>query len=67
MISEKIKAVADEYIDKFIASDLSIVKINDDNYQRMALREALITRINKRGLRNLIAYTFMNYLYLEKL
>ncbi len=67
MISEEIKAVADEYIDKFIASDLSIVKISDENIQQMVLREALITRINKRGLRNLIAYTFMNYLYLEKL
>ncbi len=65
-MSEEIKATADKYIDKFVVSDLSLIKISDDTYSRMVLREALISRISERGISNISAYTFMNALYLEK-
>ena len=65
-MSDEINATADEYIDKFIVSDLSLIKISDNMYSRMELRHALISRINERGLGNLTVYTFMNALYLEK-
>ena len=65
-MSDEINATADEYIDKFIVSDLSLLKISDNMYSRMELRNALISRINERGLGNLTVYTFMNDLYLEK-
>lgn len=66
MISEETKTVADEYIDKFLESKLSLVKITDNNYSLMALREALLARIKERGLNEIIAYTFLKGLYLEK-
>ena len=65
-MNKDIMVVADEYIDRFLVSDLSIIKIRDENYPRMELREALIAKINGRGLTILTAYTFMNELYLEK-
>ena len=65
-MSEEIKATADEYIDKFVVSDLSLIKISDDTHSRMELREALLSRIRERGIGNITAYTFMNVLYLEK-
>jgi hypothetical protein len=65
--TERIKAVADDYIDKFLTSDLSLVKITDDQYTQMELREALTGRICERQLIKIIAYTFMGGLYLEKI
>ena len=66
-MSEQDNAVFDEYIDKFMSSDLSIVKIKDENYPSNFLRKALQQRIKERDLTNLIAYTFLSDLYLEKI
>ena len=66
-MSEQDNAVFDEYIDKFMSSDLSIVKIKDENYPSNFLRKALQQRIKNRGMTNLIAYTFLSDLYLEKI
>ena len=65
-MSEQDNAVFDEYIDKFMSSDLSIVKIKDESYPSNFLRKALQQRIKKRGLTNLTAYTFLGELYMEK-
>ena len=66
-MSEQDNTVFDEYIDKFMSSDLSIVKIKDENYPSNFLRKALQQRIEDRGMTNLIAYTFLSDLYLEKI
>ena len=67
MLSERDIAVFDEYIDKFMSSDITIVKIKDDNYPSNFLRKALQQRIKDGGMTNLIAYTFLSDLYLEKI
>ena len=66
-MSEQDNAIFDEYIDKFMSSDLSIVKIKDENYPSNFLRKALQQRIKNRSMTNLIAYTFLSDLYLEKI
>ena len=66
-MSERDIAVFDEYIDKFMSSDLSIVKIKDENYPSNFLRKALQQRIKDKNLSNLIAYTFLSDLYMEKI
>ena len=66
-MSEEINVIADEYIDKFVVSDITLIKITDDRYTRMDLRETLISRIRERGVEKIICYTFLNELYLEKL
>jgi len=67
MLSERDIAVFNEYIDKFMSSDITIVKIKDENYPSNVLRKALQQRIKDRGMTNLIAYTFLSDLYLEKI
>jgi len=67
MLSEQDIAVFDEYIDRFMSSDLSIVKIKDENYPSNFLRKALQQRIKDRGMTNLIVYTFLSDLFLEKI
>jgi hypothetical protein len=67
MLSEQDIAIFDDYIDRFMLSDLSIVKIKDDNYPSNFLRKALQQRIMDRDLSNIIAYTFLSDLYLEKI
>ena len=67
MLSERDIAVFDEYIDRFMSSDITIVKIKDENYPSKFLRKALQQRIKDRDLSNLIAYTFLSDLYLEKI
>jgi hypothetical protein len=66
-MSDEINTIADEYIDKFDVADITLIKITDNRYTRMDLRETLISRIRERGLEKIICYTFMNELYLEKL
>ena len=66
MLSEQDIAVFDEYIDKFMLSDLSLIKIKDENYPTNFLRKALQQRIKDRDLTNLTAYIFLNELYMEK-
>ena len=67
MLSEQDIAIFDEYIDRFMSSDLTIIKIKDENYPSNFLRKALQQRIKDRDLSNLIAYTFLSDLYLEKI
>ena len=67
MLSERDIAVFDEYIDRFMSSDITIVKIKDENYPSKFLRKALQQRIKDRGMTNLIAYTFLSDLFLEKI
>ena len=66
-MSEQDNAVFDEYIDKFMSSDITIVKIKDESYPSNFLRKALQQRIKDRGMTNLIAYTFLSDLFLEKI
>lgn len=66
MLSEKDIAVFDDYIDKFMLSDLSLIKIKDENYPTNFLRKALQQRIKDRDLTNLTAYIFLSELYMEK-
>lgn len=66
MISEQIKIKTDDYLDKFIDSELSMIKIDDDEYSQSDIKRSLQTRISERNLHNLTVYSFMNGLYLEK-
>ena len=66
MISEEIKIKADDYLDRFLDSELSMIKINDDEYAQSDIKKALQSRLFERNLHNLTVYSFMNGLYLEK-
>jgi len=66
-MAEELKKIADEYLDRFITSDLVMVKITDENYPINSLKNMLISRIRKRGMTNITAYTFLNELFLEKI
>lgn len=65
MLSEDIE-VFNEYLDKFIASDLTLIKINDVRYSSNFLRKGLVDRIEARSLSKINVYTILNELYLEK-
>ena len=65
-MSQAIMIKAEEYLDKFLSSDLNLVKISDDQYSDRALNEAFKECIDRRSLRNVITYVFINGLYLEK-
>jgi hypothetical protein len=66
-VSEEISTVADSYIDKFIATELTLIKITDEKFTLLEMRKALINRISERDLNKIMAYTFMGALYLEKI
>jgi len=57
----------DEYIDKFIASDLVLIKIKEENYPINSLRRIFLQRIKERKIENITSYTFLGELYLEKI
>ena len=57
----------DEYIDKFIASDLVLIKIKEENQPTNILKRAFLQRINERKIENITSYTFLGELYLEKI
>ena len=59
--------LVDQYIDRFLASEHSIIKINDEKYPNKFLKKRLQERIKAREIRKMIVYVFMNALYLEKL
>ena len=65
-MSEEISKVADSYIDKFIATELTLIKITDEKYTLIEMRKAITSRITERDLNNITAYTFLGALYLEK-
>jgi len=56
-----------EYIDKFIASDLVLIKIKEENYPINSLRRIFLQRIKERKIENVTSYTFLSELYLEKI
>lgn len=66
-MSEAVRNKADEYLDKFLDSDLNLIKISDEQYSDRALKEALNAKIKERDIRNVITYVFINGLYLEKI
>ena len=66
-MSEEINRVVDEYLDKFIASDLVLIKINDENYPTSSLKRVFLERIKERELGKITSYIFLNELYLEKI
>ena len=57
----------DQYIDKFQASDHTLIKINDEKYPNMFLKKRLQARISEREISKLIVYVFMDTLYMEKI
>ncbi|MFC1802398.1 hypothetical protein ACFL0D_00355 [Thermoproteota archaeon] len=66
-MADEIIKVVDEYLDKFISSDLAMIKIKDDKYSRNLLKKYFLTRIRERGITKVTSHTFMNELYLEKI
>ena len=66
MFNEEIDQKADEYLDRFLGSDLSMILIKDDVFPQNEMCKGLQNRISERGINNLTAYTFMGSLYLEK-
>jgi len=59
--------IVDQYINKFLDSDHTLIKIKDENYPNIFLKKRLQERIRARGMGKMIAYIFMDDLYLEKL
>ena len=66
-MTEELMRVADEYLDRFVSSDLMIVKIKDKKYPANSLKRIFLERIRERKLTGITSYTFMNELYLEKI
>jgi hypothetical protein len=66
-MTEELMRVADEYLDRFVSSDLMIVKIKDKKYPANSLKRIFLDRIRERKLTGITSYTFMNELYLEKI
>ncbi|MCW4012775.1 MAG: hypothetical protein NWF07_07260 [Candidatus Bathyarchaeota archaeon] len=57
----------DEYLDKFIASDLVLIKIKEENQPINSLKRLFLERIKERGLEHITSYTFLEELFLEKI
>ena len=66
-MNEEIDNVVDEYLDKFIASDLVLIKIRDENYPMNTLKRVFLERIKEREIQKVTSYIFLKELYLEKL
>jgi len=66
-MTEELVKICDEYIDRFLSSDLVLIKIKDENYPLNSLKRVLLARIQERRLESLTAYMFLNELYLEKI
>ena len=66
-MSEEISKVADSYIDKFIATELTLIKITDETYTLLEMKKALTRRLVERDLNIITAYTFLGAPYLEKI
>jgi hypothetical protein len=64
---EEITKIVDEYLDRFIASNLALIKIKDEKYSKNMLKKYFLVRIKERGLTKITSYTFINELYLEKI
>ena len=57
----------DEYIDKFIASNLMLIKIKEEDQPINSLKRIFLQRIKEREIENITSYTFLGELYLEKI
>jgi len=66
-MTEEINRIVDEYLDKFISSDLVLIKIKDENYPTNTLKRVLLDRIKEREIKKVTSYIFLNELYLEKI
>ncbi len=66
MAEEKTKII-DEYLDKFITSDLILIKIKDEDYPINSLKKLFLKRIKEREIDKITSYVFLGDLYLEKL
>jgi hypothetical protein len=66
-MTEEITQIVDEYIDRFIASDLAMIKIKDEKYPKSLLKKYFLVRIKERGITTITSYIFVNELYLEKI
>lgn len=66
-MTEEIKNIVDEYLDRFLASDIVLIKIKDQNYPINTLKRVFQERIKQRELDNISAYIFLKELYLEKI
>ncbi len=66
-MTEEINRIVDEYLDRFVTSDLMLIKIKDENYPDNTLRRIFLKRIKERDLNGLTSYIFMKELYLEKI
>ena len=64
---EEITKIVDEYLDRFIASNLALIKIKDEKYSKNMLKKYFLVRIKERGITKITSYTFINELYLEKI
>ena len=63
----EIDNVVDEYLDKFIASDLVLIKIKDEDYPISSLKRVFLERIKEREIKQVTSYIFLSELYLEKI
>ena len=66
-MNEEIGKIVDEYLDKFIAADLVLIKIKDEDYPINSLKRVFLNRINERDIVKVTSYIFLNELYLEKI
>ena len=66
-MNEEIGKIVDEYLDKFIAADLVLIKIKDEDYPINSLKRVFLHRINERDIVKVTSYIFLNELYLEKI
>ena len=66
-MTEEIDRIVDEYLDKFISSDLVLIKIKDEIYPTNTLKRVFLDRIKEREIKKVTSYIFLNELYLEKI
>ena len=66
-MNREITEIIDKYLDKFIASDLILIKIKDEKYPENCLRQVFLERIKERNLQGVTSYIFLKELYLEKI
>ncbi len=66
-MNEELVKTVDEYLDKFISSNLVMIKINDKKYPPESLKRMLLRRITEKNLEGITAYMFRKELYLEKI
>ena len=66
-MNEEIDRIVDEYLDKFIALDLVLIKIKDEDYPINSLKLVFLERIKEREITQVTSYIFLQELYLEKI